>query len=65
MPPKRTLLSTILGAALLLPLFGATTGCLVRTEPHRHYRRDRDRGHYRCHQNDGPHRKRVCRYERY
>lgn len=68
MPSTRTLLSGILGLALLVPVFGAT-GCIVHTEPrrggvHRH-REGNNRGPYHCHRNNGPHRKRACHYDRH
>ena len=67
MPSTRTLLSSVLGLALLVPLIGST-GCIVHTEPRRGYRRahhGNNTGHYHCHRNNGPHRKKVCHYDRH
>ena len=69
MPSKRTLLSGILGLSPIVPLFGSM-GCIVHTEPRRGRgyhkpRRGNNTGHYHCHRNNGPHRRKACHYDRH
>jgi hypothetical protein len=65
MPSTRTLLSGVLGLALLVPLFGSM-GCIVHTEPRRGYHRHRNnRGPYHCHRANGPRRRQICHYVRH